>query len=129
MVPINYDRFDPEVVELCRALNDLPGIATTNSCCGHGKSPFCIFFDPDPKDRRGLFILARCVDHRYFEFGHQWSIRLSVGDFPLFPLPIVYRLESEAVGEEAYTQAQAIVATTSLLRGLEEGFVLIVRKK
>ena len=26
---------DPEVVSLCDAMNALPGIMTTDSCCGH----------------------------------------------------------------------------------------------
>ncbi len=37
---------DPECRALCVALNRLPGIETTCSCCGHGKHPFWIFFHP-----------------------------------------------------------------------------------
>ena len=35
---------DPECVELCEALNQLPGVKTTSSCCGHGAKPYRIFF-------------------------------------------------------------------------------------
>lgn len=35
---------DPECVLLCRALNALPGITTIESCCGHGRKPFWIWF-------------------------------------------------------------------------------------
>lgn len=35
---------DLECVPLCNALNRLPGIVTVESCCGHGKEPFRIYF-------------------------------------------------------------------------------------
>lgn len=41
----NYDDgMDPECVPICDALNALPGIETFESCCGHGKSAFVVFF-------------------------------------------------------------------------------------
>lgn len=36
--------WDPECILLCRALNALPGITTTESCCGHGRKPYWIWF-------------------------------------------------------------------------------------
>ena len=110
---IPYDEFDPEVVELCRAINDLPGVRTTESCCGHGKSTFIIFFRVDPKEQRGLFMLTRCVDRRYFIHGHSWNITLSVGDAvgdpPDYKLPLAFLLESTTCGELAYIQSQDLV--------------------
>lgn len=35
---------DPECKALCKAMNILPGISTFESCCGHGKEPFRVFF-------------------------------------------------------------------------------------
>lgn len=35
---------DPECIEICRAMNAMPGIRTIDSCCGHGEYPFKIFF-------------------------------------------------------------------------------------
>lgn len=35
---------DPECLDLCRALNRAPGIETIESCCGHGRSPYHIWF-------------------------------------------------------------------------------------
>ena len=35
---------DPEVVDLCAALNRLTGVTTVESCCGHGKETYCIWF-------------------------------------------------------------------------------------
>ncbi len=44
------DDIDPECRALCEALNRLPGIRTTESCCGHGESPFRIWFMADSLD-------------------------------------------------------------------------------
>jgi hypothetical protein len=41
---------DPECRELCEALNLLPGITTTSSCCGHGREPYRVFFAADSLD-------------------------------------------------------------------------------
>lgn len=42
---MEYDgKMDPQCVNLCNALNKFRGIETTESCCGHGKSKFTIFF-------------------------------------------------------------------------------------
>lgn len=41
---------DPECLELCRALNAMPGIMTTGSCCGHGRGPYRIWIHPQSLD-------------------------------------------------------------------------------
>jgi len=38
------DDVDPECVALCDVLNKMPGITTTESCCGHGTGNFVVFF-------------------------------------------------------------------------------------
>lgn len=38
------DVMDSEVVKLCDALNSLPGVETVESCCGHDRDPFQIWF-------------------------------------------------------------------------------------
>ncbi len=102
---------DPEVLRLCNVLNALPGISTTSSCCGHGKSPVSIFLTVDPRiDPRaeGLFFLARCMDRRYWS--HDWSLSLSVSDVMRDDLPpVYYQLESVSVGEKAYVEAESLV--------------------
>lgn len=113
---IDYSEFDPEVVSLCRAMNALPGVHTSESCCGHGTQPFRIWFKVDEKDHRGLFILVRSVDRRYFTHGHKWSITLSVGDAPVSPLPLIFMLGSDARGEEAYKQSRDLVDNIILHR-------------
>lgn len=40
----HIDDLDPECRALVEAINRLPGIYTTSSCCGHGKHPYWIFF-------------------------------------------------------------------------------------
>ncbi len=56
---------DPECMELCIALNVIPGIATTESCCGHERRPFRIWFVSDSiKSLATLMeILARYGSH------------------------------------------------------------------
>jgi len=42
--PPNYDEIDKESRRLVRALNELPGIRTRESCCGHSTRSFWIMF-------------------------------------------------------------------------------------
>jgi len=107
------DRMDPEVVDLCIALNQLPGVITTESCSGHGEQPLQIWFKVDgridPK-LRGLFFLTRCTDRRYWQHGYEWKISLSVSDTIIDGiLPTMFLLESEAKGEDAYSQAKDLI--------------------
>lgn len=101
---------DPEVIDLCDAINSLPGLETIESCCGHGASPFSIWFRvKDSKE--GLFFLTRCIDRRYWENGYLWGIELYVGDmFKDNHLPITYHLHSgPIVGDLAYKQAESLI--------------------
>ena len=122
-----YDEYmDKECLELCDAMNALPGIRTIESCCGHSGSPFSIFFRVVEDNNKGLFFLTRCVDRRYWKYGYLWKIELGVGDMfyntknpsevpyssDAIPneLPIEYRLFSgPIVGEDAYAQAKSLV--------------------
>lgn len=45
MLEINYDEIDEPIRELVFKLNELSGIETTCSCCGHGKQPCRIWFN------------------------------------------------------------------------------------
>jgi tRNA(Phe) wybutosine-synthesizing methylase Tyw3 len=38
------DDMDKECINLCNALNSIKGIQTVESCCGHGKHGYWIFF-------------------------------------------------------------------------------------
>lgn len=104
---------DAELVPLLDAMNSLPGIETRSSCCGHGGAPVRIWFRA--RDPKGLFFLTRCVDHRYWKYGYQWSIALSVGDMMEGDgRPIDYVLQSVStdygvLGEDAYVQVRSLV--------------------
>lgn len=109
---VEYDEFmDAECVDLCNAMNSLPGIVTMESCCGHSSSPYQIFFRVTDS-KQGLFFLTRCTDHRYWKYGYLWKIELIVGDslYEDGELPITYLLTSEPiVGDDAYAQAQDLL--------------------
>lgn len=40
MKKIDYSDFDPECVNICKAVNRLNGIFTIESCCEHNNQPF-----------------------------------------------------------------------------------------
>lgn len=108
--PTYYPAIDPEIRELCRVINDhFPGIRTTGGCCGHGGQPLMIFLEVDEGNHKGLFMLARCADRRYWKHGHEWKLEIEVCDIPYNPLPITYVLRSEAKGEPAFEQAEDLL--------------------
>jgi hypothetical protein len=112
---------DVECVELCRAVNDVPGLRTTHSCCGHGKEPFRVWLEA--RNVRDLLVLGRAVDRRYTCVQtddwrtHGWKLLADVTDSPEHP--VWFTLESTDVGGEAYRQA-ALVAH-GIFEHLEHG--------
>jgi hypothetical protein len=77
--------------ELYKQLTDtiqaLPGIEVSGSNLSNSfdkiKSNWgghCIFFYSNEKDAEGLFFLTRCIDTRYWEFGHLWRIEITCSD-------------------------------------------------
>lgn len=100
---------DDECIELCVALNNIPGIRTDESCSGHGTEPYKIFISVT--DLRGLFFLARCVDRRYWRYGHLWKFDISVADvYEDGILPTVFTLHSDkVVGDDAYEHALDLI--------------------
>jgi hypothetical protein len=81
---------DKECLNLCLAMNRLPGIFTFESCCGHGKSPFHIWFYVDGLPQRGgagLLTLSRLTCPRYYNYAKDelrldpvWTIRVDHND-------------------------------------------------
>ena len=102
---------DPEIVELLNTLNALPGIETFESCIGHGTSSVKIWFKVVDPNGVGLFILTRCADFRYWKYGDEWDINLSIGDQIINDiLPIHYMLHSgDEMGELAYSQMKSLI--------------------
>lgn len=95
-----YDEYmDVECIPLCNALNSLPGIETLESCCGHTKKPFAIWFRCNSE--LSLRFLGRCIDRRYWKYGNNWRIELDNSDvnydysvFTMISLVAIDRKES-----------------------------------
>lgn len=69
---------DEECIPICDALNELPTVETTDSCCGHGKNPFMIFLNVT--DMYSLSILSRTFDKRYIGTSMPWHVELITSD-------------------------------------------------
>lgn len=128
-----YDKYmDPQCIDICNALNSLPGIETTESCCGHNKNSFMIFFKVK-NSKQGLFFLTRCVDRRYWRYGNDWTLELNVGDMFIDKhLPITYFLHSGNIkGQKAYKQIKDLVENMEHHlnhKGFIEGFKINLSK-
>jgi hypothetical protein len=70
---------DLECKNLCIALNALPGIETDESCCGHGKESYRIWFRVTDYTRRGFLFLSRLMCTRYYNF-LEWQVTLQHSD-------------------------------------------------
>ncbi|MCK9574724.1 MAG: hypothetical protein WC979_03290 [Candidatus Pacearchaeota archaeon] len=105
-----YGTIDLQCVEIIEAMNSLPGVMTIESCCGHDKTPFRIWFYANVTNE-GLFFLTRCADRRYWQYGDDWRIELSVGDtYRDDILPTTFCLTSITVkGDEAHLQIKDLV--------------------
>ena len=57
------DDMDKECIKLCTVLNGLPGVDTVESCCGHLKEPYNIWFHCDKIDV--ISRLGRCLERNY----------------------------------------------------------------
>lgn len=99
-------RLDPPCKALCVAVNRLPGLETTESCCGHGKTPFRIWFQASALFDRGFVTLARITCDRYHE-GH-WRVYLDHTDVN----PVAFVLENISVPESciAYLEADRLAS-------------------
>jgi hypothetical protein len=100
--PDKYDgNMDAECVALCDAMNSVPGITTTDSCCGHGEQEYRVFFAADSLESLPPLIYWFDGCH----CGHcGWRViaRTDCGCSP------VYFYAEGPVGTEAYKQAEDI---------------------
>lgn len=97
---------DEEVAELVWALNRLPGIETSESCCGHGTEPFNIWFRCTDFLARGLLTIARLTCPRYGG-GPAIRVELYHGDIP--EEQVSFLLEG-GVGDPTYAEADRLAA-------------------
>lgn len=76
----NHEIMDPLCILLCDVLNSVSGIKTTESCCGHGKTPYRIWFKCLKNDSYGLSLITRAIDRRYSNTNLMWTIRMETVD-------------------------------------------------
>lgn len=97
---------DKEVIPLMRAMNKINGIRTVESCCGHGKDPFRIYFrfNGNQQDiENNLPILLYYIDSCHVGFDWDCKVRTDCAMSP----PTFY-IESRSVGKQAYKEAKII---------------------
>lgn len=83
---------DLECAPLVMALNSLPGVRTSCSCCGHLKDPFEVYFYC--KNALSLSIIARACDDNYG--GSSWKIEVETAESAPETYPMtMYRLCSK----------------------------------
>lgn len=81
-----YDEYmDAPCISLCDAINSLPGIVTTESCCGHLNGQFMVFADCN--DLNSLAILARAFNRRYSGTNLLWKVEIETADSPKEKFP------------------------------------------
>lgn len=97
-----YDeRMDKECISLCDAINAIPGLVTTESCCGHGGDKFRIFFNVHVIGNLSILLF-----HTYFRHcGCYWDCTAESYDIDR---PVSFQLKSRDVGEKAYYEANII---------------------
>jgi hypothetical protein len=98
-----YGEMDKECIPICDAINKIPGLRTNESCCGHGKQKFRVFFRVTDMKKFPLLLYYCDPCH----VGFQWNCTIHT-DCAMSP--VYFMLESESMGEEAYKEANEIAA-------------------
>ena len=92
---------DVECIKLCEAINAIPGLQTSNSCCGHGKEVFSIFFHVYSMNK--FPILLYYLDPCHVGFRWNCTAHTDCGMSPVY-----FRIQSIEKGQKAYSQANKI---------------------
>ena len=95
------EQIDPECIELCSAMNQFPGIETIESCCGHGKRSYKIWFIA--QRLRNLPKLIYYFDGCHCGF-YDWKVFVKT-DCSMAP---VHFLIEGPIGRKAYKQGKII---------------------
>jgi hypothetical protein len=101
-----YGAVDIQCITILDAINSIPGLKTTNSCCGHGKNSFYTFISAEePICFHPLLTVLRKAKE-VWNCGI-WHIELigQRNDEPRNPANLLY---SETMGEQAYKEANTI---------------------
>ncbi len=98
-----YDgQMDKECIELCNALNSIDGIETFESCCGHVKQPYRIWFKAET-------IQSLCIPtmacNKNYGGNAGWIIIVDHVESP--NIRTVFLLEG-TIGKEAYQASKEI---------------------
>ena len=117
---MNYDKkMDEQCVELCDAINEIPGFKTVQSCCGHSRCSYRIWFNAEGNIQKPLYILARSLNRFYggpvynhtnnegAEYSNEWEIKVKDQEVDL---TAIFVLESPCVGSMAYRQSKKIAS-------------------
>ena len=107
-------KLDPEVVELCRAINLFAGVRTYSSCCGHGNRPLEVWFRAASVE--SLFPLLRAIDIRYGGPDGRaagievcpWQVETVCTDLP--DRKVTFVMRSRVRGGAAYDEAAVVAA-------------------
>ena len=91
---------DPEARILVLAMNKLPGIHTFESCCGHGRDQFRIWFEAE--SHRHVAVLKDVIETCEWPQGERWTIESWQA------LPGQYILRSTDTTPATYGQSRMI---------------------
>ena len=78
------DDIDDECLELSEAINLFDGVCTVESCCGHGRQQYCIWFEADNLRKMKPFLRVlnshysgwHCSVHMNYTFNNiYWELR------------------------------------------------------
>jgi hypothetical protein len=92
---------DKECRPLYRAMNKMPGIQTIESCCGHGKDSYRIWFEVKSLKALPALVYWTMTCH----VGFRWTVT-AVTDCGM--CPIRFKLESECDSDKAIEQSYKI---------------------
>jgi tRNA(Phe) wybutosine-synthesizing methylase Tyw3 len=90
---------DKECIILCESLNKIKGIRTTESCCGHGRDPFKIWFWWNDSSKSLMKII--------YNMDYDWLLKRVTGKYPTENR---YFLLQGPSGDFGYTQANELAA-------------------
>ena len=96
------DEMDKECIDLCNAINRIPGLRTFESCCGHDKRGYKVFFMVDNMKYFSILLYYIVPCHVGFEWFCEAETDCGMS-------PVTFRLHSgDEIGKEAYKQADII---------------------
>lgn len=79
-----YDEYmDKECIPLCDALNQLPGVKTFESCCGHLQRQYGVWLHT--ANPYSMAVIARAFDKRYVPTSIMWDIKIETIDVERTP--------------------------------------------